>query len=108
MRFSGTLRRVTDPEKAAPSLSTQIFTERLVLRAPRAVDVPEMRLVLRRNAAHLHPYSPLPKPGEDPTSITGISSLIARQRSEWRSDRGYAFVVALRQPEKNQSSGASL
>ncbi len=80
-----------------PSLSTRVVTDRLVLRAPRPSDVPELRKVLRANADHLRPWEPAPTSGEDPTSITVISRLIARQRSEWRHDRAYPLLVTLRE-----------
>ena len=66
-----------------PPVTTRLLTERLVLRAPRNTDVPELRRALRDNAAHLRPWSAAPAPGEDPTSITSVSKAIIRQRREW-------------------------
>jgi ribosomal-protein-alanine N-acetyltransferase len=79
-----------------PPLSTQLVTERLVLRPPRTSDIGEMRRLLRDNRAHLQPWSPAPAPGMDPASITAVSNAVLRQRSEWKSGRGFAFNVALR------------
>lgn len=79
-----------------PPLSIRLSTERLVLRPPRANDVGEIRRVLRHNHAHLHPWNPLPRPGEDPTSITEVSNMVLRQRREWKNGRSFAFMLALR------------
>ena len=58
-------RPAMDPRAArqTPPLATRVVTERLVLRAPRTTDVPELRRVLRANAAHLRPWSVAPAPG---------------------------------------------
>ena len=69
---------------------------RVLLRSPRATDVPEVRRVLRRNENHLRPWSPAPPPGEDPTSLTEISKAILRQRREWKRGEAYLFYVTLR------------
>ncbi len=79
-----------------PPLSTRLTTQRLVLRPPRTGDVGELRRVLRHNQAHLHPWNPAPRPGEDPTSITEVSNMVLRQRREWKIGRSFAFMVALR------------
>lgn len=76
-----------------PSLSIRLTTERLVLRPPRTNDVGEMRRVLRHNHAHLSPWSPAPRPGEDPTSITEVTSTVLRQRREWKNGRSFAFML---------------
>jgi ribosomal-protein-alanine N-acetyltransferase len=81
-------------------LSARVETPRLVLRPPLATDVPEFRLLLRKNTDHLRPVSPLPRPGEDNTSLTELSNLIARQRREWQKDQGYSFVVTLKHPDR--------
>jgi ribosomal-protein-alanine N-acetyltransferase len=78
------------------SLSTRLTTQRLVLRPPRTGDVGELRKTLRRNHAHLQPWNPAPRAGEDPTSITEISNQVLRQRREWKNGRAFAFLVALR------------
>lgn len=74
-----------------PSIATRLTTERLVLRVPRASDVPELRASLRRNDAHLKPWSPAPPVGDDPTSLTSVSKTVLRYRREWK--RGEAFVL---------------
>lgn len=52
--------------------------------------------MLRHNHAHLRPWNPTPRPGEDPASITEVSSSILRQRREWKGDRSFSFLLALR------------
>ncbi len=77
-------------------LSLRLTTERLLIRAPRTTEVAELRRVLRHNHAHLQPWNPAPRPGEDPTSITEVSNLILRQRREWKTGRSFGFHLALR------------
>lgn len=77
-------------------VSHRLTSERLVLRAPRTADVAELRRVLRKNHEHLAPWNPLPRPGEDPTTITAVSNLILRQRREWKDGRSYGFYLAAR------------
>lgn len=79
-----------------PPLSTRLITPRLVMRAPRTGDIAELRRLLRHNHAHLHPWNPAPRPGEDPTSITEVSNTVLRQRREWKSGRSFVFMLALR------------
>ena len=79
-----------------PPLSIRLATERLMLRPPRTGDVGELRRVLRHNHAHLKPWNPAPRPGEDPTSITEVSNAVLRQRREWKSGRSFVFMLALR------------
>ncbi len=79
-----------------PPLSTRLTTQRLVLRPPRTGDIGEIRRLLRHNQAHLHPWNPAPRPGEDPTSITEVSNTVLRQRREWKNGRSFVFMVALR------------
>ena len=88
--------RPTDVTK----LSVRVETPRLVMRAPLVVDVPELRLLMRTNAEHLRPVSPLARPGEDSTSLTELSNVVARQRREWRQDRGYSFVITMKHPDR--------
>jgi len=76
-----------------PQISTRVVTARLALRAPRTTDVPELRRVLRANAAHLRPWSAAPGPGEDPASLTAVSRAVLRHRREWK--RGQAFVLVI-------------
>jgi len=79
-----------------PPLSTRLSTSRLWLRPPRTGDVGELRRLLRHNHAHLHPWNPAPRPGEDPTSITEVSNTVLRQRREWKTGRSFAFMLSLR------------
>jgi [ribosomal protein S5]-alanine N-acetyltransferase len=79
------------PSPGFPPLAVRLETERLVLRTPRTGDVAELRRRLRKNAAHLRPWTPEPRPGEDPTSLTALSKAVARERREWK--RGDAFVL---------------
>lgn len=79
-----------------PPLSTRLTTARLVLRPPRTGDIAELRRLLRHNQAHLRPWNPAPRPGEDLTSITEVSNTVLRQRREWKIGRSFAFLLALR------------
>ncbi len=81
----------------SPPLTTRLVTERLVLRPPRPGDVPELRRLLRRNAAHLAPWSPKPTPGEDPASLTVLSKSVLVERRGWRQDSKYVFLVTARE-----------
>lgn len=74
-------------------IGTRLETARLVLRAPRSVDVPELRRMLRKNSAYLRPWLPAPQPGVDPTSIAEISKTVARYRGAWRRDEAYNFLI---------------
>lgn len=80
-----------------PPLSIRLVTERLILRPPRTGDVGELRRLLRHNHAHLKPWNPAPRPGEDPTSITEVSNAVLRQRREWKNGRSFVFMLALRE-----------
>jgi [ribosomal protein S5]-alanine N-acetyltransferase len=84
--------------RQTPPLTTRIATERLVLRAPRTTDVPELRRVLRANSAHLKPWSVAPAPGDDPSSLTSVSRAVLRHRREWK--RGQAFVMMVTPVER--------
>ena len=81
----------------SPSLTTRIVTDRLVLRPPRASDVPELRHLLRVNAEHLRPWEPAPAPGEDPTSLTAVANRVACQRRDWKRDDSYSLLLTLRE-----------
>jgi ribosomal-protein-alanine N-acetyltransferase len=81
---------------ASPPLTTRITSERLVLRPPRPSDIPELRQLLRANAEHLRPWSPLPPPTEDPTSLTGLSNLVTRQRRDWKRGDQLVLLVTRR------------
>ncbi len=87
-----TVRTSFDPA-APPSLATQITTQRLVLRPPRTSDVPKLRLALRKNAAHLQPWSAAPAQGEDPASLTSVSRAVLRNRREWKQGQTYVLLV---------------
>jgi ribosomal-protein-alanine N-acetyltransferase len=84
---------------AIPPLGTRVEGDRVVLRAPRATDVPEARRLLRRNAEHLRPWSPVPPAGEDPSSLTEISKAILRQRREWKRGDSFIFYVTDRRSD---------
>jgi [ribosomal protein S5]-alanine N-acetyltransferase len=81
----------------SPPLTTRLVTERLVLRPPRPGDVPELRRLMRKNAAHLAPWSPKPAPGEDPASLTVLSKNVLLERRGWRQDSKYVFLVTARE-----------
>jgi ribosomal-protein-alanine N-acetyltransferase len=76
-----------------PPLSTQLLTERLRLRPPRAADVTHVRRLLRENTEHLRPWSPSAATGHDPLSLVELTRAIVFQRREWSRDRMYAFLV---------------
>jgi ribosomal-protein-alanine N-acetyltransferase len=80
----------------SPSLTTRIVTARLVLRPPRASDVPELRRLQRANAEHLRPWEPAGVAGEDPTSLTAVANRVSRQRRAWKRGDSYTLLVALR------------
>lgn len=79
-----------------PPISIRLVTERLVLRAPKATDVAELRRVLRANHEHLKPWNPAPRPGEDATSITAVSGAVLRHRREWKLGTSFVFFAAHR------------
>jgi ribosomal-protein-alanine N-acetyltransferase len=81
---------------ASPSLTTRVVTGRLVLRPPRATDVPELRKVLRANADHLRPWEPAPTQGEDPTSLTAVTNRVTRQRRDWKRGDSFMLLITLR------------
>jgi ribosomal-protein-alanine N-acetyltransferase len=81
-------------------LSTRLLGPRIVLRPPKATDIPELRSLLRDNADHLRPFSPAPARGSNPLSLTELSRSIARQRREWKNDGAYVFLVAMREPDE--------
>jgi len=83
-----------------PSLSTRIVTDRLVLRAPRTADVPELRRALRANAAHLRPWSVATPPGADPASLATVSGSVLRYRREWKRAQGYVLLLTPREDEE--------
>jgi len=88
-------------EVPAPApLSTRLVTDRLLLRPPRTADVPAIRAAMRRNAAHLRPWSIAPAPGEDPASLTSVSRSVLRHRAEWKSGQTYVFLITARDDDR--------
>jgi [ribosomal protein S5]-alanine N-acetyltransferase len=85
---------------APPPLSARLTTERLVLRPPRTDDVAALRLALRRNSAHLRPWSVSSAPGEDPSSLTSVSRAVLRYRKEWKGGQAYVLLVTPREDER--------
>ena len=81
-----------------PPIAMRIATDRLVLRAPRTMDVTELRHSLRRNAEHLRAWSPAPVQGEDPSSLTAVSKLVIRHRREWKRGEAFVLLVTKREP----------
>jgi ribosomal-protein-alanine N-acetyltransferase len=78
------------------SLSTRVVTSRVVLRPPRASDVPELRQLLRANTDHLRPWEPTSSLSEDPTSLTAVTNRVTRQRRDWKRGEAYTLLVTLR------------
>jgi [ribosomal protein S5]-alanine N-acetyltransferase len=58
-----------------------------------------MRMALRKNAAHLKPWSAAPAPGEDPASLTSVSRSVLRHRREWKQGQTYVLLVFRREDE---------
>jgi ribosomal-protein-alanine N-acetyltransferase len=83
-------------EQNPVSLDVRLDTQRLTLRAPKAIDIAELRSVLIRNAEHLRPWSPSPPPGANPAGFTELGRSIARHRRDWKAGSGYVFVMLLR------------
>ena len=52
-----------------------------------------MRRAMRKNDAHLRPWSVAPAAGEDPASLSAVSGAVLRHRREWK--RGQAFVLLI-------------
>jgi [ribosomal protein S5]-alanine N-acetyltransferase len=82
------------------SLDVRLDAKRVVLRAPRATDIAELRGLLIRNAEHLRPWSPSPPPGTNPAGFTELGRSIARHRRDWKAGSGYVFVMQLRAPRE--------
>ena len=87
-------------ELVAVSLDVRLDAKRVVLRAPRATDIAELRGLLIRNAEHLRPWSPSPPPGTNPAGFTELGRSIARHRRDWKAGSGYVFVMQLRAPRE--------
>lgn len=80
------------------TLSTQLVGRRLILRAPRPTDIPELRALVRDNAEHLRPWSPASPLGQSTPTLTELSRSIARYHREWKEGSAYVFVITLREP----------
>ena len=86
------------PPRAHVTLTTQLVSDRLVLRAFRTDDVRALRAFATGNADYLRPWSPRPLPGSSPTSLVDLAKKIAAARADWRADRGYQFAGFDRRP----------
>jgi ribosomal-protein-alanine N-acetyltransferase len=84
-------------ERVSVPLGIRLETSRLALRAPRAIDIAELRSVLSRNVDHLRPWSPSPPPGTNPLGFTELGRTIAKQRRDWKAGTAFVFVALLRQ-----------
>jgi len=84
-------------ERVSVPLGIRLETSRMALRAPRTIDIAELRSVLSRNADHLRPWSPSPPPGTNPLGFTELGRSIAKQRRDWKEGTAYVFVALLRQ-----------
>jgi [ribosomal protein S5]-alanine N-acetyltransferase len=82
------------------SLDVRLEASRVILRAPKATDIAELRSLLVRNADHLRPWSPSPPPGANPAGFTELGRSIARHRRDWKAGTGYVFVTLLRGPRE--------
>jgi len=78
-------------------VSTRLESPRVVLRAPRATDIPDLRSLLIRNADHLRPFSPSPPPGTNPVGLTELGRSIGRHSRDWKAGAGYVFITSLRE-----------
>jgi ribosomal-protein-alanine N-acetyltransferase len=87
-------------DSVSVAISTRLEASRVILRAPRATDLSELRSLLIRNADHLRPFSPSPPPGTNPVGLTELGRSIARQRRDWKLGSGYVFVTTLRAPRE--------
>jgi len=84
-------------EPVSIAISAQLEGKRVILRAPKATDIAELRSLLIRNAAHLRPWSPSPPPGTNPVGFTELGRSIARHRRDWKAGTGFVFVTTLRE-----------
>ena len=79
-----------------PSLSTRLLGSQCILRPPGTSDIPGFRRLLMNNFEHLRPWSPAAPKGSDPSSFVDLTRAITAQRSAWRDDRSYAFLIEQR------------
>ena len=79
-----------------PPIATRLVADRLVLRAPRATDIPALRRLLSENGAHLRPWSPAAGAGHDPLSLVELTRSVTSQRRAWKEDRSYALLLESR------------
>ncbi|HEY3595003.1 MAG TPA: GNAT family protein [Polyangiaceae bacterium] len=84
-------------EPVSISIGAQLEGKRLILRAPKATDIADLRSLLIRNASHLRPWSPSPPPGTNPVGFTELGRSIARHRRDWKAGTGFVFVAVLRE-----------
>lgn len=77
----------------SPSLRTVLVTERLTLRPPRSSDVGPYLAALRRNEAHLRPWSPLRTGPDRRPTLASVSRDVAVARTSWKRDESYTFLV---------------
>ena len=79
-----------------PPIATRLVADRVLLRAPRATDIPALRRLLSENGAHLRPWSPAAAAGYDPLSLVELTRSITSQRRAWKDDRSYALLLESR------------
>ncbi len=59
-----------------------------------------LRLALRKNSAHLRPWSVSPAAGEDPSSLTSVSRAVLRYRKEWKAGQAYVLLLTPRDDDR--------
>jgi [ribosomal protein S5]-alanine N-acetyltransferase len=79
--------------RARVPLSTTLSGPRLLLRAPRPSDVPELSALYVRNREHRRSSKPASPVGIDPTSREVVRAEVRRHRREWRADDAYRFCI---------------
>jgi ribosomal-protein-alanine N-acetyltransferase len=77
----------------APSLRTTLQTERLTARPPRSADVGLLLAALRRNEAHLRPWSPLRQGADRRATLATVARDVVVARRSWRRDEAYTFYL---------------
>src|SRR6266851_2061186 len=95
-------------DQAPVPISVRLESDRLVLCAPKATDITELRSLLIRNAEHLRPWSPSPPPGTNPVGFTELGRSIARHRRDWKAGTGYVFGTLLRDLRQTIIGGIAL